>query len=82
LEINTESPYKSYMESLLNEMEGGKASHGKPIEVAKLAAQIASQQKSPDLRYPIGAGVKSMLRLKNLLPWKLLESIILKRLKP
>jgi len=82
MEITPESPYTSYMESLLEEIEGGKAKHGNPREVAKLAAQIASQQKSPDLRYPIGAGVKSMLRLKNLLPWKLLESIILKRLKP
>jgi NAD(P)-dependent dehydrogenase (short-subunit alcohol dehydrogenase family) len=82
MEINPESPYTSYMESLLDEIEGGKAKHGNPREVAKLAAQIASQQKSPDLRYPIGTGVKTMLRLKNLLPWKLLESIILKRLKP
>lgn len=82
MEINPESPYTSYMESLLGEIEGGKAKHGNPREVAKLAAQIASQQKSPDLRYPIGAGVKTMLRLKNLLPWKLLESIILKRLNP
>ena len=81
LEVKTESPYQSYMESLLNEIEGGKANHGKPIEVAKLAAQIASQPKSPNLRYPIGTGVKNMLTLKNILPWKLLESIILKKLK-
>lgn len=82
LEVNAESPYSSYMESILNEMERGKAGHGNPIDVAKLAAQIASQPKAPDLRYPIGAGVKNMLTLKNLLPWKLLESIILKKLKP
>jgi NAD(P)-dependent dehydrogenase (short-subunit alcohol dehydrogenase family) len=82
LEVNAESPYLSYMESLLNEIEAGKAGHGKPIDVAKLAAQIASQRKSPNLRYPIGTGVKNLLTLKNLLPWKLLESIILKKLKP
>ena len=82
MEVNAESPYASYMESLLYEIEGGKAGHGNPIEVAKLAAQIASQPKSPDLRYPIGAGVKNMLTIKNFLPWKLLESIILKKLKP
>ncbi|MEH7306179.1 SDR family oxidoreductase [Neobacillus drentensis] len=82
MEVNPQSPYTSYMESLLNEIEGGKPHHGNPIEVAKLAAQIASQPKLPDLRYPIGAGVKNMIRLKNLLPWKLLETIILKRLKP
>jgi NAD(P)-dependent dehydrogenase (short-subunit alcohol dehydrogenase family) len=82
MEINSESPYSSYMESLLNEIEGGKSKHGHPIEVAKLVAQIAAQAKTPDLRYPIGAGVKNLLKLKNLLPWKLLESIILKRLNP
>ncbi|PFP30605.1 short-chain dehydrogenase [Bacillus sp. AFS073361] len=81
MEVNPESPYLSYMESLLHEIEGGKAKHGNPIEVAKLAAKIASQPQSPSLRYPIGAGVKTMLKLKNLLPWKLLEAIILKRLK-
>ncbi|MEH7481524.1 SDR family oxidoreductase [Neobacillus drentensis] len=82
MEVNAESPYSAYIESLLNEIEGGKAGHGNPIDVAKLAAQIASQSKSPDLRYPIGAGVKNMLTIKNFLPWKLLESIILKKLKP
>ncbi|MBT2730072.1 SDR family oxidoreductase [Bacillus sp. ISL-75] len=80
--VNAESPYASYMEKIVNEIEGGKAGHGNPIEVAKLAAQIASQPKSPDLRYPIGAGVKNMLTIKNFLPWKLLESIIIKKLKP
>lgn len=82
LEVNAKSPYSSYMERILNEIEGGKAAHGNPIDVAKLAAQLASQPKAPDLRYPIGSGVKNMLHIKNFLPWKLLESIILKKLKP
>ena len=82
MEVNGESPYSSYMENILKEIEGGKAGHGNPIEVAKLAAQIASQPKTPELRYPIGAGVKNMLTLKSFLPWKLLESIIIKKLKP
>lgn len=81
MKVNTESPYSSYMESILKEMEGGKAGHGNPIEVAKLVAQIASQPKTPDLRYPIGAGVKNMLTIKNFLPWKLLETFVFKKLK-
>ncbi|MFL6518145.1 MAG: SDR family oxidoreductase, partial [Bacillus sp. (in: firmicutes)] len=50
MKINAESPYTSYMESLLNEIEGGKANHGNPLDVAKLAAHISTQPQSPDLR--------------------------------
>lgn len=82
MEVNPESPYSTYMETILNEIKGGKADHGNPIEVALLVAQIAANPKSPDLRYPIGAGVKKLLTFKKILPWKVIESIILKKLKP
>jgi NAD(P)-dependent dehydrogenase (short-subunit alcohol dehydrogenase family) len=82
MEFNSDSPYYAYMKSLLSEIEGGKSDFGDPNEVAKLVAQIATQTKSPNLRYPIGKGVKSNLFFKNNLPWKLLEKIILKKLKP
>ena len=81
MEPNSDSPYLSYMESMLKEIESGEEEHGNPIEVAKLVAQIASQQKSPDLRYPIGKSVKKNLFLKNLLPWGFIESAILKMLR-
>jgi len=81
MEPNSDSPYLSYMASMLKEIESGKEEHGNPIEVAKLVAQIASQQKSPDLRYPIGKSVKKNLFLKNLLPWGFIESAILKMLR-
>jgi NAD(P)-dependent dehydrogenase (short-subunit alcohol dehydrogenase family) len=81
MEVNPESPYSTYMETILNEIEGGKADHGNPIDVAKLVAQIAANPKSPDLRYPIGAGAKKLLTFKKFLPWKVIESIILKKLK-
>ncbi|MEH7355056.1 SDR family oxidoreductase [Neobacillus drentensis] len=81
MEINSDSPYLSYMESMLKEINSGKEEHGNPIEVAKLVAQIASQQKSPDLRYPIGKSVKKNLFLKSLLPWGFIEAAILKRIR-
>lgn len=81
MEIKSDSPYLSYMESMLKEINNGKEEHGNPIEVAKLVAKIASQQKSPDLRYPIGKSVKKNLFLKSLLPWGLIETAILKRLR-
>ena len=81
MEISSDSPYLSYMESMLKEINSGKEEHGNPIEVAKLVAQIASQQKSPDLRYPIGKSVKKNLFLKSQLPWRFIEAAILKRLR-
>ena len=74
------SPYHAYMSALLNEIEAGKTNHGDPLDVAKLVAKIAAQPQTPNLRYPIGKGVKSNIFLKNLFPWKMLEKIILKRL--
>lgn len=81
MEISADSPYLSYMESMLNEMESGKTDHGNPIDVAKLVARIASQQKTPALRYPIGKSVKKNLFLKTILPWKTIEAFMIKKLK-
>jgi NAD(P)-dependent dehydrogenase (short-subunit alcohol dehydrogenase family) len=78
--VNRDSPYHFYMENLLREIESGKAEHGNPLDVAKLVAKIASQKRTPKLRYPIGKGVKLSLVLKAILPWAFLESIILKKL--
>lgn len=79
-EIKKDSPYRSYMETIFSIIESGKQEHGDPLEVAVLVAQIASQQKTPDLRYVIGKGVKKNLFLKNLVPWKIIEKAVVKRL--
>ncbi|MGM0900955.1 MAG: SDR family oxidoreductase [Bacillota bacterium] len=81
VKIREESAYHSYMLALKNEIESGKEDHGQPEDVARLVAQVASQTPSPDLRYPIGKGVKTNLFLKMLFPWKTFESAILKKLK-
>ncbi|OIK09208.1 short-chain dehydrogenase [Bacillus sp. MUM 116] len=80
LAVNPDSPYASYMKSILKEIESGKEDYGNPIEVAKLVAQVASQPKSPKLRYLIGKSVKSNLFLKSILPWENLEAFIIKKL--
>jgi NAD(P)-dependent dehydrogenase (short-subunit alcohol dehydrogenase family) len=80
LEINPDSPYYPFMKSILTELETGKTSYGDPNEVAQLVVKIASAAKTPALRYPIGKGVKMNVLLKNTLPWRLLENVILKRI--
>jgi NAD(P)-dependent dehydrogenase (short-subunit alcohol dehydrogenase family) len=78
--IRSDSPYYFYMERLLSEIESGKAGHGNPLDVAQLVVEIASQKKTPKLRYPIGKGVMMSLVIKALLPWKLIENVIVKNL--
>ncbi|SEM18572.1 NADP-dependent 3-hydroxy acid dehydrogenase YdfG [Mesobacillus persicus] len=80
VDTKEQSPYYSFMRSLKKQIESEKPNHGDPEAVASLVAQVASQKNTPDLRYPIGKGVKTNIHLKNLLPWKTLESIILKKL--
>ncbi|WP_026576233.1 SDR family oxidoreductase [Bacillus sp. UNC438CL73TsuS30] len=81
LMVDPDSPYATYLKSILTEIESGQADYGDPMEVAKLVAEMATQVKSPKLRYPIGKGVKSNLFLKNILPWEKLETFIIKKLK-
>jgi len=82
LQNNPNSPYTFYMENLLKEINNSKTDYGDPREVAKLTAQIATVPDTPDLRYPIGKGVKTNLFFKKTLPWKMLEKIVLKKLFP
>lgn len=78
--IKADSPYHDLMKAIMAEIEIGKAKHGDPLEVAKLVAHIAIQKNPPNLRYPIGKGVKLTISLKNSLPWQVLEKIIMKKI--
>jgi NAD(P)-dependent dehydrogenase (short-subunit alcohol dehydrogenase family) len=80
LELHLDSPYRSYFSALIKKIDSGKTEHGNPQEVAKLIANLASQENSPDLRYPIGKGVKRNLFLKNVLSWKRIENVIIKNI--
>ncbi|KKK37362.1 short-chain dehydrogenase [Mesobacillus campisalis] len=80
IKVHQDSPYYEYMTLLMKEINSGKAGHGNPEDVAKLVAKIAVQQQSPELRYPIGKGIKNSLLLKKILPWNKLEKVILKKL--
>lgn len=78
VERKDDSVYHFYMTSLLAVMNSSKSNYGDPIDVAKLVARVASQKKKPKFRYPIGAGVKRNLFLKNILPWRMIEKMIVK----
>jgi NAD(P)-dependent dehydrogenase (short-subunit alcohol dehydrogenase family) len=77
--LHANSPYYDYMERIENYIFEGENNFGEPHEVARKITEIAGM-KNPDLRYPIGQGVKSSIFMKNFLPWKLWEKVIIKRL--
>jgi NAD(P)-dependent dehydrogenase (short-subunit alcohol dehydrogenase family) len=76
----SESPYKEYMKKIEQHIHNGNETLGNPKDVAEKIVAIAESQH-PTLRYPIGKGVKLMILLKNLLPWKWWEFLVLKRFK-
>ncbi|WP_428912321.1 SDR family oxidoreductase [Niallia sp. Krafla_26] len=78
IEVKEDSVYHNYMTSLLTVMDAGKSKYGDPMDVANLITKIASQKKKPHFRYPIGTGVKRNLFLKNILPWRIIEKVMLR----
>lgn len=77
--LQSDSPYHDYMQSIERYIAEGETSFGDPLEVARKIAEIAVME-NPDIRYPIGRGVKITIFLKNLLPWRLWEKIIINKL--
>lgn len=78
--VRKQSPYDASMKSIMNVLKRSEDSYGNPQDVARLVADIASE-KAPQLRYPIGKGVKNTLLFKSLLPWKRIEKIVIKKLR-
>jgi NAD(P)-dependent dehydrogenase (short-subunit alcohol dehydrogenase family) len=77
--LQSHSPYQDYMQSIEKYIAKGEDSFGDPEDVAKKIAEIATME-NPEIRYPIGRGVKAAIFLKNLLPWRIWEKIILRKL--
>lgn len=80
VKIQDQSPYESSMEAILKEVKSGESGYGDPIEVARLVASIAADKHGGELRFPIGKGVARTIFLKNLLPWKTIEKMVVKKL--
>lgn len=76
----SDTPYKEYMKKIEQHIHNGNETLGNPKDVAKKIVAIAESHR-PTLRYPIGKGVKLMILLKNLLPWKWWEFLVLSRFK-
>lgn len=75
-----EKDYESLMQSLHNHMETVNSSAQDPDDVIKVVVKIC-QTKKPRFRYQVGKGVKGMAFLKSILPWAMVERVVLRILK-
>ncbi|MCD1261508.1 SDR family oxidoreductase [Paenibacillus athensensis] len=76
----SDSPYKSRLEAILRYARRTAEASSDPAEVARLIARIAGHPR-PKLRYPVGRKAALMLWLKERLPWRWIEAMLLRELK-
>ncbi|MFK4314380.1 MULTISPECIES: oxidoreductase [unclassified Bacillus (in: firmicutes)] len=77
---DTTSPYKEYMDKIQKHINNGNDTLGNPMDVANKIVEIAEARRTT-LRYPIGKGVKFMIFVKKVLPWRLWEFLVLRSFK-
>lgn len=76
-----DSPYRFYLQQLLNQLKNEEKTFGDPKDVASLIVTLCQKRALHKLRYPIGRGVKAALILKTILPWRVWEKIVFSKLK-
>ncbi len=78
--LKEDSPYFDMMKKLEQHIERGATQFGNPDEIASLVVTLALKKKT-GLRYMIGKGVRLSVFIKNIVPWRVWEKILLKQLK-
>ncbi|OIJ11089.1 short-chain dehydrogenase [Anaerobacillus alkalilacustris] len=79
VQLSEQQDYHGFMKLIFNEANKTAKKAADPNKVVLLIEKI-SKARNPKLRYQVGSGVKSMIFWKNILPWSLLEKIILVKL--
>lgn len=69
------SPYHSFLGKVEASLKESEKDHGDPLVVAKIIVEVACGQKSA-FRHPVGKGIRSLLFLKMIVPFKLREFMI------
>ncbi|MFC4402941.1 SDR family oxidoreductase [Gracilibacillus xinjiangensis] len=77
--IDTDEMDTDLKQAVLSYAKKSAHSSPDPIEVARLISRICDKEKVK-FRYPIGKGSKLLSTAKRLLPWSLLEKLILRNL--
>ncbi|KIL27110.1 hypothetical protein B4133_3113 [Bacillus altitudinis] len=74
------SKYTTIYEKMMSYIEAQKNNYGDPGEVAELVVSLAEKKRLKKLRYLVGKGVRLSFIAKQLLPWNVWETIILRTL--
>lgn len=72
----TEKDYEMLITSLIHNAKDTAKTAEHPAKVIQLIVKIC-KMKNPKLRYPVGKGIRTFIFLKNLLPWSLVEKLIM-----
>ncbi|MDE8563722.1 oxidoreductase [Anoxybacillus rupiensis] len=76
--ISPHSAYAKEMNAVLKYVNRVAETAPPPDEVIRKIVEVA-KSPAPDLRYPVGRGVKLTIALKNRLPWKWWERMVIKQ---
>lgn len=79
MNVNVHKDYKKMMEMAYKGSTYARDNSEDPIEVARLIKKLCFDKK-PAFYHPIGKGIKTMLLLKKLLPWSVIENSIKKKM--
>ena len=74
-----ENDYTPYLKKIYQAAEQSAKNAADPKEVIQVIQKICSSNK-PKFRYQVGKGVRSLVILKNLLPWSFAERMIIKQI--
>ncbi|EKF36374.1 oxidoreductase [Bacillus xiamenensis] len=75
-----DSKYTAIYQKMMSYIEAQKNNYGDPSEVAELVVSLAEKKRLKKLRYLVGKGVRLSFLAKQLLPWNVWETIILRTL--
>ncbi|TWN21281.1 oxidoreductase [Bacillus licheniformis] len=77
---DAESQYKTYFERISAYIAANRKHYGNPDDVAELICRLAAKKRLNRLRYPIGRGVRLSILLHQILPWRIWERAVIKKL--
>ncbi|MEH7108855.1 SDR family oxidoreductase [Bacillus sp. JJ1764] len=78
VKIGPTSPYAEFKDKIVSLVGQMEERGGDPMEVVEVILQ-AVKSENPQLHYPVGKGVKTQIRFKNLLPWRWIEKNLAKQ---
>ncbi|WP_216828561.1 SDR family oxidoreductase [Alkalihalobacterium elongatum] len=80
INLTTESEYDEFLQKIYAEAKRSGEQAACPDEVIEVITNIC-RSKNPKFRYPVGKGIRSVIFMKNILPWSWFEAIVRRKMK-